>query len=70
MRGDGELALLADLHAEETLVPTLDHLALAAGELEGFAAVEGGVELLAIGKSSGVVNLDGVTCEIGKAVSS
>src|SRR3954463_1314634 len=57
---DGELALLADLHAEQALVPALDDLAFADGEGERVAAVEAGVELLAIGEGAGVVDLNGV----------
>lgn len=62
MRGNGKLALLADLHADEALVPTLDDLPLTDGELERLVAVIAGVELLAVGKSTLVVDLDLVAC--------
>lgn len=58
MGGDGESALLANLHAEETLIPALDDLALADGEVEGLATVVAGIELLAVGESTLVVDVD------------
>jgi hypothetical protein len=60
--GDGELAPLADLHAEEALIPALDDLALADGEVERLAAIVAGVELGAIGEGTTVVNGNGVSC--------
>src|SRR4051812_1775882 len=47
LRGDGELAPAARLDPHETLVPALDHLALAEREVERRAVVPGRVELLA-----------------------
>lgn len=58
VRGDSELALLANLHAEETLIPALDDLALANGEVERLAAVVASVELLAAGEDTLVVDVD------------
>lgn len=66
MRGDGELALLANLHAEETLVPALDDLALADGEVEGLATVVAGIELLAVGEDTLVVDIDVVAWSMGE----
>jgi len=60
--GDGELALLADLHAEEALIPALDDLALADSEVERRATVVAGVELGAISEGTTVVNGNGVSC--------
>ncbi len=56
--GDEEAALAADVHAVEAGVPAGDDLVLAVGEGEGLAAVDGGVELGAVGEVAGVV--DGV----------
>jgi hypothetical protein len=58
--GDGELALLADLHAEEALVPALDDLAGTDDEVEGAATIVARVELLAIGQGATVVDVDAV----------
>jgi hypothetical protein len=44
IRLNGQLALLARAHVEETLIPTLDDLAFAYDEGEGLAAVVRGVE--------------------------
>src|SRR5262245_34814650 len=44
---DGELALAADLHACDALVPALDHVALAERKHERLAAVLARVELAA-----------------------
>lgn len=46
--GDDEAALPADLHPSHALVPALDDLARAELEIEGLAAIQGGVELLAV----------------------
>jgi len=62
VRGDGELALLANLHAQKALVPALDDLAIANGEGERVTAVVAGIELLAAGESALVVDVNGVTC--------
>ena len=62
VRLDGELALLADLHAHEALIPALDDLTLADSEAERLVAVAAGVELCTIREGAGVVNLDGVAC--------
>ena len=59
---DGQLALLADLHAEEALVPALDDLAGADLETKGLLAVVARVELLAVGEGALVVDLDAVAC--------
>lgn len=53
--------LLASPHAEEALVPALDHLSAAHRELEGLAPVAGGVEDGAVLESPVVVGLDLVT---------
>ena len=58
MGGDGELALLTNLHAEETLIPALDDLALANGEVERLATVIAGIELLAVGEDTLVVDVN------------
>ena len=58
---DGKLALLANLHAEETLIPALDDLALSAGEVQWLSTIQRRVELLAVCESSGVVNVDAIT---------
>ena len=53
---DGELSLASDLHALDTDVPSLDHLALAKLELEGFS-LEALVELFPrLGQRSLVVH--------------
>lgn len=41
---DGEFSLFADTHVEETLVPTLDHLAHSQFEREGLVSVEAAKE--------------------------
>lgn len=41
---DGELAFLALAHANDALVPALDHLATAQLELEGLVAIVAGVK--------------------------
>lgn len=58
---DGELALLADLHAEEALIPTLDDLTLADSEVQRLATVVARIELLAAGEGAFVVDIDVVT---------
>src|SRR5262249_35490301 len=55
-RRDDELALAADLHPGDALVPALDDLAGAEVELERLAAVEAAVELLAVLERGGVVH--------------
>ena len=59
VRRDGEPAATADLHARDALVPARDDPAAAQRELEGLAAVPGGVELLAGGEGDAdVVHAD------------
>lgn len=60
MRGDGELSLLANAHAENTLVPAGDDSSSAKGELDGLASLDGGVEHGAVLKLAGVVHRHGV----------
>src|SRR5262249_23545753 len=48
VRGDGQLALAADAHPLDPLVPPLDDLASPEGKRERAAAVEAGVELAAV----------------------
>ena len=62
MRGNCQLALLADLHAQKTLVPALDNLALTNLERERVTAVIAGIELSAVGERAVVVNPDVVAC--------
>lgn len=62
MRRNRQLALLADFHAQEALVPALNDLALTNRETERLAAVIAGVKLVAVGEGALVVNLDGVAC--------
>src|SRR6516225_3709402 len=52
---DGELALAADVHCTHTLVPPLDDLSLAEGELKRLLAHRG-VKYLAVSKPAGVIN--------------
>lgn len=62
--GDDESPLLANAHFEETLLPALDHLAGANGDLERPAAVVGSVELLVGGlQLSAVVDADAVALD-------
>jgi hypothetical protein len=62
IRLDGQCPLLAGAHVQESLVPSLDDLALADVEGERLAAVVAGVELGAIGiEGAAVVNVDLVT---------
>src|SRR5690606_3918809 len=62
VRGDGQLAAAADLHALHALVPALDDPAGAQREPEGSAAVPAGVELLARAEGdTDVVHGDRVT---------
>src|SRR5262249_40288497 len=57
---DEQLAFLADLHARNAFLPTLNHIA-GQGQRERFTPVETGVELLAVARQGpGVVNLDAV----------
>merc|ERR1711998_248880 len=58
VRGDGQLRLLAYGHLHDALVPSFDHLPDADGELEGLAAVAGGVELATVGERSCVVHCE------------
>lgn len=67
--GDGELALLAHLHAEQALVPALDDLAGADGEVERIAAVVAGVELVAVGQGALVVDIDVVALGVKRLAS-
>lgn len=62
LRGDGELALLANLHAQETLVPALDDLPGANLKLERLAALVACVKLLAVRQRAPVMHVDGVAC--------
>src|SRR5437867_9189290 len=55
---DGELALAADLHSRDALVPAADHLAAPEREDECLAAVLARVELLAVGGPAGVMHAD------------
>src|SRR6478609_4859438 len=62
VRGDGQLATAADLHALDALVPAGDDLAGTELELQRGAAVPGGVELLAGGEGdTDVVHGDGLS---------
>src|SRR5687767_422103 len=61
IRRDGELALAADLHAGDALIPALDHAPGAELELERLAAILAGIELLAVGQPARVVDLDRLT---------
>src|SRR5688572_32989888 len=56
--GDGELALAADLHAFDALVPALDDVARAEREVERVAARAARVELLPAGEPADVVDHD------------
>lgn len=59
IRLDGQCPLLAGAHVQESLVPSLDDLALADVEGERLAAVVAGVELRAVGvEGAAVVNVD------------
>lgn len=60
--GDGELALLANLHAEEALVPALDDLAGTDGEVQRVTAVVARVELVTVRQRALVVDIDVVAC--------
>src|SRR5688572_2042774 len=55
---DGELALAADPHAFDALVPALDHVARAEREVERVAARAARVELLPVGEPADVVDHD------------
>ena len=55
-RGDDELALAANLHACNTLVPASDDLARAEHELEWLHTAAGAVEDGAVGQRADVVN--------------
>lgn len=58
-----EQPLLARAHAQDTLVPALDHLALADVERQRLAALVGLVEFRAVGlESAAVVDVDFVAC--------
>ena len=61
LRGDGQLALLADAHPLHALVPALDHLPTAQLEAKWVTAVVRRVELLAVGQSAEVVDLQVTT---------
>ena len=54
--GDEEATLAADVHALEAGIPAGDDLASAVGEGNRSAAVDGGVELGAVGEPGGVVD--------------
>jgi hypothetical protein len=61
---DCECPLLARAHAQNSLVPALDHLALANVERQRLAAVVGCVEFGAVGlEGTAVVDVDFVACE-------
>jgi hypothetical protein len=60
---DCECPLLARAHAQNALVPALDHLALANVERQRLAAVVGCVEFGAVGlEGAAVVDVDFVAC--------
>src|SRR5262249_10110105 len=56
--GDDQLALAAPLPAGNAFVPALYHLAGAECEVDGLAAIERAVELLAVGERAGIVDGD------------
>mgnify|MGYP007079340028 FL=1 len=58
MRGDSQLALLANLHSQQTFIPALDHLASTNREVERSTTVIAGVELSAISECALVVDID------------
>src|SRR5262249_2152196 len=70
---DRQSALAADLHAGHTFVPAGNDLLGTERELEGLAAIDGAVELLALGavvrQPAGVVHGDFVAGSRGSAVS-
>jgi len=55
-RRNDELALFADFHSGDTLIPPLDDLALAEREIEGSIAIARAVELLAVFERARVVH--------------
>jgi hypothetical protein len=60
---DCECPLLARAHAQDSLVPALDHLALADVERQRLTAVVGCVEFGAVGlEGTAVVDVDFVAC--------
>jgi hypothetical protein len=61
VRRNGELALAADFHAGDALVPASDHLPPAEAEFERIVAIDARVELLAVGEPAGVMQGDVVT---------
>src|SRR5262249_32370339 len=56
VRRDNQLSLPADFHSHHALVPTLDHLPDADGELEWLTAIDGAVELGPVFEPAGVIN--------------
>jgi len=52
-----QLGFLADGHFGDTVVPSSNNLTLPDLKLKGLAAIPGGVELRAVGESSGVMDL-------------
>lgn len=58
VRGNGQLALLANLHAQKTLVPALNDLALADGEFERGATVVAVIERCTVLERTTVVHRD------------
>ena len=58
----GKSCLLALLELSDTLIPTLDDLTLTNNELEGLTSVVAGIELLAVGKGTSVVDSYGSAC--------
>ena len=56
--GDGQLALLTNLHSQEALVPAFDDMAGADFERERLAAVVAFVKLVAIGEFARVVHVN------------
>lgn len=60
MRGDGELSLLTNAHAKNTLVPAGNDSSSAQGELDGLASLNGRVEHGAVLELTGVVHRHGV----------
>lgn len=64
-RVNGKLALLANSHAEKTLIPALNDLSLANGEIQWAVALIGLVELRAVGQRALVVDEDVVAWVAG-----
>src|SRR5215471_17482226 len=68
LRRDHELSFSADLHSDDALIPTLDHLAAADLEVERFAGVARAVELPTVHERARVVDgniIAGLRCRAG-----